>query len=115
MRISRAALALLIAGVVHADCRYFRTEYSVDSCKALPAAAVPASTSTVDLPGLEETPTGPLDEVKCECSYSLSGGNPLCDTERVQEFSQAYPQDPATPNCPRARSLCAELCPRQIH
>ena len=115
MRLSSAALALLIAGAVHADCRYFRTEYKVDSCKPLPVEVPGTSTGSVDLPGLEETPVGPLDEVKCECSYSLSGGNPLCDTERVQEFSQAYPQDPAAPNCPRARSLCAELCPRQIH
>jgi len=104
---------------VDAACIYSRTEYKVSAC--VPTATikdsfvVQPSTPELALPGLEETPTGPLDQLVCECNYVLQGSDPLCDGEKTQEFSQLFPQDPAVPTCPRGKSLCAGLCPKKIN
>jgi hypothetical protein len=113
------ALALvLLASAAHAQCIYSRTAYAVDSCRPLSSEkdtfSVGPSTPTDDLPGLEEAPTGPLDQLNCECTYILRNSNPLCDNEKTQNFSQNYPRDSVAPICPRGKSLCADLCPRQI-
>jgi hypothetical protein len=108
---------LLTPLLAQAGCGYLRTSYKVIACKPrAPGKETPydAVSSTTTLPGLEEAAVGPLDELTCDCAYILQGSNPLCDSDREQEFSQSYPQDASAPVCPRAKSLCAGVCPQQI-
>jgi hypothetical protein len=101
----------------HAECNYLRTSYQEVSCKPLAKdkeTSGDAVSSTTTLPGLEDAPIGPMDQVTCNCQYVLSGSNPLCDSDREQEFSESYPQDASAPVCPRAKSLCATVCPKEI-
>jgi hypothetical protein len=63
---------------------------------------------------LTDDASGPTVEVRCECEYTLRGSDPRCDTERTDEVSSVFPQDPVSPICRRAADVCRQICPRSI-
>jgi len=120
-----SVLGLLLTSFSDAACVYTRTAYNLISCQALPETGVTEpviSTQTIssmtvsssDLPGLEEAPVGPSIQIVCGCDYTLKGADPLCETDRVQEFTSTEGSPDPVHACRPGKSLCATRCPKQI-
>jgi len=119
------SFSLLFTASAYAVCPYFRTKYALISCEMLPdmAATEPVqpgvavdsmTVDTDDLPGLEETPVRPSVSIACSCDYALKGSDPLCETNRTQEFTFTEPTDSAATACRPNKSLCATRCPKTL-
>jgi hypothetical protein len=107
---------VLVAGWVQsgwADCHYFRVGYKLSRCVAMRDAAPPPVQDSDDFL-MEDVPQTASARISCNCDYALKGSAALCDFDRSEDQSSTIPAPNLVETCARAKSLCQEICPREV-
>jgi hypothetical protein len=113
-----AFLITAVLGVqAYPECTYFRTSVNLLKCAEADAATLKADNPYLppsDDPALDESGAQAFVRVDCECQYSLTGSNVLCDMEETVEKSSVIGTDKPAETCLRGRMLCKEICPPRL-
>lgn len=117
--LSLVSFLIMFAGVSSswADCTYFRTGFRVDVCKASTVAPAPEYDTEQDVDPLvesKEKDEGQRVQLVCECSYTLSGSDPRCDFDRVEERQALINSLDVKGICRDSKKRCKEICAERI-
>lgn len=107
----------LLGAQASAQCRYFKISARILKCTLASAAAYELKNpyhQTLDMPELEEASAPSVIEVTCECTYSLSGADPLCDVDQTVEKSSVLGTNDPLLACRPGNLLCRDVCPRTL-
>jgi hypothetical protein len=111
-------MAFLIVGFLsagsYADCHYFRVSAKLLKCGPAEAKALDAGdayATVTDVPELQDPSPQALEQVVCECAYSLQGSDPRCDFDQTIERSSVIGSTDLSQSCRRGPALCRDVCP----
>ncbi len=107
----------LAAAPTQAACTYFLTKTRAGSCKAIQVPPSPdheAITAEDALEAAVEKDDGRRIQLICECDYSLSGSDPRCDFDRMDEIPQLLMETDVKTVCREKKKRCRMLCPPRV-
>lgn len=98
-------------------CTYFRTSIKLLNCATADAEKVragdpyppPSNDPELDGPAMQS-----FVKVDCECEYSLTGSNVLCDVDQTVEKTAIIGADQPAETCRQGRALCKDSCPSRL-
>jgi len=111
-------LISVLSAVGYSECIYFRVSVKLVKCEKVDPKAEhtkdPYPETASDNLDLEEPGTRSLIQISCECQYSLSGSNVLCDPDQTLERTSVTGAEKPEEACRRGRSLCKDVCPSRL-